>query len=98
MDKILTATVKFQSSLQGKSLFCGGSFFVSLGRAVKGVDVGLMVLGVVKRHDLLRDVRLESIVLVRQRWQSEGHLGSWRWWWMEEKRAGEASWFISNSR
>ena len=34
------------------------------------------MLGVVKRHDLLRDVGLESVVLVRQGWQSERHVDS----------------------
>jgi len=64
----VTTTIEFQSSLQGNSLLGGGSFLVSLGRGVKGVDVGLMVLRVVKLHDLLRDVGLESIVLIRQGW------------------------------
>lgn len=67
MYKKLTTTIEFQSSLQGNSLFSGGSFLVSLGRGVKGVDVGLVVLRVVKCHDPLRDVRLESIILIRQR-------------------------------
>jgi len=76
MYKILTTTVEFQSSLQANSLFGGGSFLVSLGRGVEGVDVSLVVFLVVERHDLLRDVGLESIVLVRQGWQSKSHLSS----------------------
>jgi len=66
--EILTTTVEFQSSLQVNSLFGRGSFLVGLGRGVERVDVSLVVLFVVKRHDLLRDVRLESVVLVRQGW------------------------------
>ena len=69
-----TSTVKFQSGLQSNPFFCGGSIFVSLSRCVESVDVGLVMLRVVKRHDLLRDVGLESIVFIRQGRQSEGHL------------------------
>lgn len=65
MCKILTTTVEFQSSLQANSLFGRGNFFIGLGRGVEGGDISLVVLLVVKRHDLLRDVRLESVVLVR---------------------------------
>ena len=50
---LLTTSIEFQSSLQGDSLLSGGSFLVSLSRGVKGVDVGLMMLCVMKRHDLL---------------------------------------------
>ena len=81
MCAVLTTTIEFQSGLQGDSFFGGGNFLVCLGRSVKGVDVSLVVLRVVEPHDLLRDVGLESIVLVRQGWQSEGHFC---WWWMEE--------------
>ena len=87
MYKILTTTVEFQCSLQANSLFGGGSFLVGLGRGVEGVDVSLVVLLVVKRHDLLRDVGLESVVLVRQGWQSKGHLSS-RCWCGGWKRKG----------
>lgn len=42
----------------------------SLVRSVQVVDVGLMVLRVVKRHDLGSNEWLESIVSIRKRWKS----------------------------
>lgn len=61
-----TTTVKLQGRLEGNAFLGGRGFSVRLLGGVEGVDVSLMVLLVMKLHDLTRDVRLEGIVRVRQ--------------------------------
>lgn len=61
-----TPTVEFQGRLEGDAFLGGGSLGVRLLGSIEGVDVSLMVLLVMEFHDLLGDVRLESIVRVRQ--------------------------------
>jgi hypothetical protein len=67
MDGILrTTTVEFQGRLEGDAFLGGGRLGVRQLGSVEGVDVSLVVLIVMECHDLLRDVRLEAIVRVRQ--------------------------------
>lgn len=63
---VTTAVEVEKRSLSGSSL--GIALVVglseSVGSVVEAGDVGLMVLGVVKLHDLTRDVRLKSAIVV----------------------------------
>lgn len=60
----MTTTVKLQRSLQTQ-LTLDITGLLKLGQTLLGrveaVDVGLVVLGVVQRHDLFRDGRLERL-------------------------------------
>jgi hypothetical protein len=68
-----TTTVELESSLKGDTFFGCRSLGVCSFGGVQSIDVSLMVLLVVKRHDLLRDVRFESIVSVRKVRENVGH-------------------------
>lgn len=63
---VLTTTVELESTLESNSLLGSASLGVSLLGGVQSVNIGLMVLLVVKLHDLAGDVGLESIVGVRK--------------------------------
>lgn len=61
---IRTTTVELESSLEGDALLGAVSFGVLSLRGVECIYIGLMMLSVVKSHDLFRDIRLESIIIV----------------------------------
>ena len=63
---LLTTTVELESTLESDPLLGGAGLGVSLFGSVQSVDIGLVVLLVVKLHDLAGDVGLESIVGVRK--------------------------------
>ena len=70
----LTTTVELQSGLKRNPLLGGAGLGVSLLSGVKSVDIGLVVLLVVKLHNLLVDERLEPIVGIREVGESvSGH-------------------------
>jgi len=69
----VTTAVELEGSLESDALFGSRSLCVSSFGSVERVDIGLVVLGVVKSHNLLRDVWLKSIVGVRERRQTVGH-------------------------
>src|SRR5262249_30017463 len=52
-----------------------GELRVLVDRPVQVGDVGAMVAIVVDAHGLFVDVRLEGVVVVRERWQLVGHVG-----------------------
>jgi len=62
----VAASVELESGLQGDALLGGGRLGVRGLGGVEGVDVSLVVLLVVKLHDLAGDVRLERVVGVRE--------------------------------
>jgi len=72
----VATAIELEGGLESDALLGSGSLGVGLLGSVEGVDVGLVVLSMVKGHDLLGDVRLESIVRVGQVGQSVGHGGS----------------------
>jgi hypothetical protein len=59
---MLTSAVELERSLEGNALLGGRGLGVSLLGRVQSVDIGLVVLLVVKLHDLAGDERLEGIV------------------------------------
>lgn len=61
-NKRLTTTVELESCLEGNALLWGGTLGVAGLGGVESVHVSLMVLLVMKLHDLPRDERLESVV------------------------------------
>jgi len=69
----VTTAVELESSLESDALLGSCGFGVCGFGCVQGVDVSLMVLLVVKLHDLARDEGLESIVAVGEVWESVGH-------------------------
>ena len=71
--RVLTSTVELQSRLESDPLLGSASLGISLLSSVQSIDVGLVVLLVVKLHDLTTDERLESIVRVREVWENVGH-------------------------
>ena len=62
--ELLTTTVELESTLESDPLLGGAGLGVSLFGGVQSVDIGLVVLLVVKLHDLLGDEGLKSIVRV----------------------------------
>jgi hypothetical protein len=58
----LTTTVKLECGLEGDTLLGSLRLCVGLLGSVESIHVGLVMLLVVKLHDLARDVRLEGIV------------------------------------
>jgi hypothetical protein len=72
---ITTSPVELEGSLERDSLLGSGRFGVGTFSSVQGIDVCLMVLSVVESHDLLGDVRLESIIGVGKRGERVGHFG-----------------------
>ena len=69
----LTTTVELERGLEGNALLRGRGLRVRLLSSVERSHVGLVVLLVVKLHDLTTDERLESIVRVREVWENVGH-------------------------
>ena len=69
----LTSAVELEGSLEGDALLGGGRLGVGLLGGVEGVHVGLMVLLVVKLHDLTADEGLKRIVGVREVGESVCH-------------------------
>lgn len=61
----LTTTVELEGSLESNALLRSRSLGVGLLSGIEGVHIGLVVLGVVESHDLLRDIGLQGIVGVR---------------------------------
>jgi hypothetical protein len=82
-DKRLTTTVETDGRLEGDAFLGGLSLDIIALGGVEGSHVSLVVLRVVERHDLLRDVGLEPIVGVRERRKSVNHRV---WVVMERKR------------
>lgn len=73
-DKKLTTTVEADDRLEGDP-FLGGTSLNIIGLSgIEGSHVCLVVLRVVERHDLLRDVGLERIVVVREGGKTVSHL------------------------
>lgn len=76
----LTTTVEADGGLEGDA-FLGGAGLDIVGLSgIEGSYVCLVVLRVVKRHDLLRDVGLKGIVGVRERGKTVSHrcvCGGW---------------------
>lgn len=68
--RALTTTVELEGSLEGNALFGSGCLGESSLSCVQRVDICLMMLLVVKLHDLATDERLESIIGVRKIWES----------------------------
>ena len=61
---MLTTTVELESSLQRNAFLGAGCLGVGSLGGIQGGNVGLVMLRMVKLHDLLRDVRLKSIISV----------------------------------
>jgi len=66
----VSTPIELKSGLQGNRLSGGKAFRVRSFSSVQSVDISLVVFGVMKSHDLLRDMRLQSIVSVGQFGQS----------------------------
>lgn len=64
-----TSSVEFEGSQESDFLLGGLSACEAGLSSVQAVDIGLMMLSVVKSHDLSADVGLESIVAVRESWE-----------------------------
>lgn len=69
----LTSAVELESRLERDALLGGARLRVCLLGGVEGVHVGLVVLLVVKLHDLLGDEGLEAIVGVWEVGENVGH-------------------------
>ena len=59
---VLTTAIELESSLESDALLWSGSFGVCSLCGVECIYIGLMMFGVVKNHNLFRNMRLESIV------------------------------------
>lgn len=57
----ITSAVEPERGLQSNLFASRGSLDVCLLRSIKAVDIGLMVLGVMKLHDLSRDVGFQCL-------------------------------------
>lgn len=68
-----TTTVELEGSLESDALLGGRALRVCRLGSVEGVNIGLVVLGMVQSHDLLGNERLEGIVSVRKRWELVSH-------------------------
>ena len=65
----VSTAVEFECLEEGDALLGRGGGSVRLLGGVERVDVRLVVLGMVQRHDFGADVRLEGIVRVWERWE-----------------------------
>ncbi len=70
-----TTTVKLESGLERDALLGRRCLSVGSLSCVQRIDIGLMVLLVVKLHDLTGNEGLEGIVAVREIGKSVGHGG-----------------------
>ena len=73
-DKKLTTTVEADDRLEGDPFLGGASLDIIGLSGIEGSHVCLVVLRVVERHDLLRDVGLERIVVVREGGKTVSHV------------------------
>jgi hypothetical protein len=78
----VTTAVELERLLETNALLSGGGFCVGSLGSVQRVHVGLMMLLVVKLHDLARDERLKCLIRVREIGElvatgGAGHGGSW---------------------
>jgi len=71
----ITSAVELEGSLQSNTLLGRGSDCIGLLRCIQSVDIGLMMLSVVKNHNLLRDVWFKSLVLVWKLRKCVSHWG-----------------------
>jgi len=69
----VTTTIELESCLKGDAFFRGTGSGVSRFCRIQSVDVGLMMLGVMKDHDLFGYVGFESIVAVWKVRKCVGH-------------------------
>lgn len=103
----LTTAVELERRLEGDALLRGGGLRVRLLGGVERGHVGLVVLLVVKLHDLAGDERLERVVRVRKIGELvlAGHgeesifCGWWvRWWELAggktREEAEEEEWYL----
>ena len=60
-----TTAVELERRLESNALLGGMRFGVGLFSSVETVNVGLVVLRVVQRHDLLRDMGFKSLFLLK---------------------------------
>lgn len=70
---IQTSSVKLERSLEGNPLLGSRRLRVGSLSSVQSIDIGCMMLGVVKGHDLLIDEGFKSIVGVGKGWEYVGH-------------------------
>ena len=71
--KRLTTTVEADRGLEGNAFLGGGGLDIIRLSGIESSHVCLVVLGVVERHDLLRDVGLERIVGIREGGKTVSH-------------------------
>jgi len=69
----VATTVELQRLLQCNPLLRGLGLSIRSFGGVEGINIGLMMLRVMKRHDLPADVGFERIVVVRKRRKSVRH-------------------------
>jgi hypothetical protein len=62
----LTTAIKLESRLEGDALLRGGCLGVCRLSSIESIDIGLMMLLVVKLHDLTADEWLKGIIAVRK--------------------------------
>jgi hypothetical protein len=74
---VLTTTVELEGSLQCNALLGRGCLGICGLSSVESIDVSLMMLLVVKLHDLAADEWLEGVIAVREVRESvlAGHVG-----------------------
>jgi hypothetical protein len=65
-----TSSVEFEGCLESDAFLWCGSFGVGTLCGVQSVHVCLVVLFVVKLHDLAGDVRLKSVIWIREVWEN----------------------------
>ena len=96
---LLTTTVELERGLEGNALLRGRGLRVRLLSSVERSHVGLVVLLVVKLHDLLGDEGLESIVRVGEVREDVGHGDEvgWRRWECRDGLFSCPTVFISSS-
>lgn len=70
---VITSSIELESGLKGNALLRGRCLCIRCLSGVQCINVGLVVLGVVKHHDLVRDIRLKGIVGVGKSRKTVGH-------------------------
>ena len=60
-ENVITSAIELYCGLQRNLLFSCGSLAVFFLSVVKAVDIRLVMLGVMQRHYLPRDMRLKSL-------------------------------------
>jgi len=83
----MSTAVELESSLEGDTLLGGGCLGICSLCGIESVDVSLMMLLVVKLHDLSANERLKGIIAVREVRESvlAGHVVIYdvMWWWLK---------------